>query len=300
MTSESLLEQPRLSVVASTADAELVALQDKITHKAVVGSRADLEDLFCRLLASAGKNMRAKTLDLIGCSTPGSCLLSLGSFAIDGANPIVCSYFRELAENDVLPRLGVNAVRLLGCLTADTSQGQWTICALSDILGLEVYGTKNLIHANHFGASGFSDEHSYFLSHSSDLRRSPPTSQPLLFGEPDRRVLDLDSLPARPLAELATTMWPRRFASREAAGEILALIQRKSGRSMPGLLATPSCELALPSATAGAYYVAHVLLDGSLVRIYPNSLLQNSVCYAVHEPRELAALVEALPQTPTI
>src|SRR5215813_2249948 len=108
----SLLARPRLSVITRHADYELARIQNTIEGAALVDGRADLEQLFSSLLVVGTGT--PKTLDLIGHSAK-DCLLQLGDWVIDASRPSVTAYFRGLADNDVLPRLGVHAVRLLGC-----------------------------------------------------------------------------------------------------------------------------------------------------------------------------------------
>lgn len=297
MNLEVLLDQPHLSLISAPADAELARIGATIAHPAPIASRAELEELFGKLLAARRRSEQPKTLDLIGHSAPGSCLLTLGTWRIDASNPVVSSYFRELADHEVLPRLGVHAVRLIGSLTADTPVGQYTICTLSEILGLEVYGAKNVIYATHFREAGFADDRSYFLSRASDLRREPPSSQPLIVGDPTPRVLDVDALPAQDIGALAPAAWPRRFATREQAAELLGLVRRGDGRAMPGLLAEPVCELALPGPNPGTFHIAQVVLDGAWIRVYHDGPDQPAVCYSVGAPRELLALVDQLPSS---
>ena len=297
MTTEAALDRPHLSLLSVPDDPELARVADAIGDAMPVGSRAELEEVFGRLLAARRKQEVPKTLDLIGHSTPSSHLVALGAWQIDARNPVVVSYFRELADHDVLPRLGVYAVRLIGSFTADTPEAQFTVCTLSEILGLEVFGTKNVIFASHFGAGGFTDDRGYYLARASDLRREPPSAQPLIAGEPAARDLDLDALPAQPLG-LGAGRWTRRFASQTATGPILGLVRRHEGRAMPGLLAAPVCELALPGGTPGQYRLAHVLLDGSWLRVYHEGPDAPGACYPVAQPRELLEMVDALPETP--
>src|SRR5262249_1003229 len=143
MTAASLLDQHHLSVISNAPDSDLDRIRDTIVHKAVVGGRDDLEMLLCQLLAQPCGAETPKTLDLIAQTATDASLLVLGSWLVDLSSRVVSSYFRELVEHNVMPRLGIHAVRLLGSLTADARIGQWTICALSDLLGVEVYGTRN-------------------------------------------------------------------------------------------------------------------------------------------------------------
>ncbi len=297
MNLDAVLDQPHLSIIASTPDVELAAIRATVTRHLPVSGRAELEELFGRLLDVAPRQrVTPKTLDLIGHARAGTSLLALGSWTIDIESTIVRSFFRELAEHDVLPRLGIHALRLIGSLTADTQEGQHTICELSEVLGMEVYGAKNLVYAAHFGAAGFLEDHGMVLSRSSDLRRTPPTSQPLLTGTRSQRVLDLDALQAVSLDALGNAPWPRRFATRDVGGELLKVVRRNDGRTMPGLLTAPTCEVVLPSVAPQTFHVAQVLLDGALMRVYPEGPTAPGVCYSVAQPRELVQLVEALPQ----
>jgi hypothetical protein len=66
---------------------------------------------------------------------------------------------------------------------------------------------------------------------------------------------------------------------------------------MPGLLVQPSCELALPSSKPDWYHLVQVLLDGELVRVYPDGTDRPGVVYPVDDPRALRALVAHLPVT---
>jgi hypothetical protein len=298
MRHSSLLAQLHLSVITADADAELARIQERIEHRALVGGRDDLEALLGSLLdAGAGAAPPAgRTLDLIGHATPDQSLLALGAWVIDAARPAVRAFFRELAELEVLPRLGVEAVRLLGCQTADTAQGRATICALADILGVEVLGTRQLLYSAHYDAGGFRGDAEHALVSSRDLARGPDGAPPRARSgaPPYPRLLDVDALPASPLASHPPP-WPRRIATPEAARDILRLIRRAAGAEMPGLLAQPICEIALPSPRPGWYHVAQVLLDGGFVRVYPDGTALPGVLYPVDDPLALRAILAHLP-----
>src|SRR5262245_63720666 len=106
MDVRSLLSQSHLSVITRHADYELARIQDIIEHKVLVDGRADLEEVFGHLLAAVADEPTPKTLDLIGHSTPGQSLLMLGDWVLDAAKPTVTAFFRELADQEVLTRLG--------------------------------------------------------------------------------------------------------------------------------------------------------------------------------------------------
>jgi hypothetical protein len=88
---------------------------------------------------------------------------------IDAAHPPTTAFFRALAEREILPRLGVQEMRLLGCGTAETARGRATIAALADVLGLEVHGTTGAVLAANYDASGFQDRYRFLLCGSSEL-----------------------------------------------------------------------------------------------------------------------------------
>src|SRR5689334_8226105 len=169
MPHSALLAQPHLSVIADDADPELARIQELLEHKVVAAGRVELEELLGDLLGAAAPPT-PKTLDLIGHSTPDRSLLALGAWVIDAARPQVRAFFRELAELEVLPRLGIHAVRLLGCQTAETAAGRATICKLSEILGAPVLGTRQMLSSAHYDARGLRAESAHALVSSDELR----------------------------------------------------------------------------------------------------------------------------------
>jgi hypothetical protein len=301
MNSAALLGQPRLSVITRDADSELARIQDLIEHKALVTGRADLEVLLGALLQAeaepdpdAPEPRPHRTLDLIGHSTADKGLLALGDWVIDGTRPSVLAFFRELADLEVLPRLKVAAVRLLGCQTAESREARATICKLAEILGVDVLGTRQLLYTAHYDERGFRGDAEHVLLSSHELRGELTEVGPA--GQLARypRLLDVDALPASPLADRPPA-WPLRLAGAEAARELLQLVRRTAGAAMPGLLAQPSCEIALPSAYPGWYHAMQVLLDGELVRVYPDGEHRPGVVYPVDDPRALRCVIAQLP-----
>jgi len=288
-----LLAQPHLAVVTRAADSELARIVTQLEHKVLVDGRSDIERMFGELLA-LDVPPTPKTLDLIGHSTAGKSLLMIGDFIIDAAKPTVTAFFRELAEQNVLSRLGINALRLLGCLTADTGHARWTICTLADILGIEVYGTRDLIFAAHYDANGFLPERRYLLVSATELKSDGVEPTPLSRGTPYERVLDLDALPTSPLV-IEDVPWPLRVASQEHARAFLRLVRRRDGATMPGLLTSPRCEIALPSGQPDNYHRVQVLLDGEFVRVYPDGADAPGIVYPVDDPYALKCLVDNMP-----
>jgi hypothetical protein len=293
MSLSTLLAQPRLTVMTAQVDSELARIRDVLEHRVLVEGRCELEVLFGQLLAASGSHAATpKTLDLVGHSVPGTSALQLGNWVIDVARPGVTAFFRELAEHDVLPRLGIYAVRLLGCRTAETAQGRRTIRALSEILGLEVYGTTGLLFANHYDDAGFDPAWRFLLIGASDLRREAATH--INVDTPaSGRTLDVDSLPATAIEGVQP--WPCHLVEPTVGRSLLRLVRRNEGALMPGLLAMPRCELLIPSEAANKFRRIQLVLDGDFVRVYPDGETKPSILYPVTDPQMLRALVDKLP-----
>jgi hypothetical protein len=130
------------------------------------GSLAELRDVLeCRL----DEVVSPATLDLIGHSTRDHHLLRLGATPIDMLDRAVARFFRSLADADLLPRLQISAVRLLGCETAVTDSGQRTLRMLSQTLRLPVYGTQKPLYKSHSNALGFNCVFAHILVEASAL-----------------------------------------------------------------------------------------------------------------------------------
>ena len=272
-----------LSFISGSDDDELRDIEATIAGGVVVDGRADIEAALCRLLA-AGAPSAPRTLDLIGHSTAGTSLLVMGDWVIDATSPTVTAFFRELAEQNVVARLGLQAVRLLGCETAVTEHGRWTICALADLLGVDVVGTTAPVLASYYEPAGFSHDRRYLLASATELRARGALIRPQASSRSRSHVLDIDRLPAVPLGE--PRPWPVHVVSTEQARELLGLIQRNDG-APAALEAVPQCELALPSPDRDRYYRIEVLMDGELVRV------ESGIVYPVADPVAFRALVTA-------
>jgi len=308
MRERSLLTRPRLTIVSGEPDFELRRIAHTVTDSVMVDGRMELEELLSDLLIEAARcpEVVPKTLDLIGHTRTNASLLALGQWIIDAANPTTTAFFRELADHDVLPRLGVYALRLLGCNSAGSAQARATIRKLGELLGLEVYGTKQLLHDAHYGTAGFRDCWSFLLVAASELRDEAQISETAELAErehahvavePYARVLDVDGLPAVALGPSAI---PRRIATTQAASEILQLVRRHEGAVMPGLHTVPSVELALPAAAMGEYYVAHVVLGGEFLRFYPDGMTASGIVFPVEDADALGQIIATLLPDPYV
>lgn len=287
----NLLSQAHLSILAQPTDGELRCIANIVEHCIIVDGRSELERALGSLLAH-GVPPTAKTLDLIGHSTPGPSLLSLGEWVIDIANPTVSAYFRELADHDVFGRLGITALRLLGCRTAETSAARATIVGLAELLGIDVYGTRGILFASHYTARGFSDDHRYLLVSNHELVAEQVLPEARFETWP--QVLDIDTLPSS--SEIAPTgPWPHRVVSEADMAKVLRHVRRHDGALMPGLLAAPQCELVFPGHSPGTFRRAQVVLDGEFVRFYPRGDREPGILFAVDDPHSMLALVGSLP-----
>lgn len=297
----ALLARPHLTVVSGEPDFDLRQIARIIAGSEIVDGRGELEDLLGRLDAERERAaaVTPKTLDLIGHTRSRASLVTLGGWMIDASNPATATVFRGLADREVLPRLGVHALRLLGCSSAGTAQGRATICTLADLLGIEVYGSRELMSPGHYDAGGFRDCWSFLLVSASELRRDSSGGGMVLATHPHPRVLDLDALPAITLGSRAAAC-SRRIASAQAAHQILQLVRRLEGAPMPGLAATPTCELALPSAMPGAYHIAHVLFDGAFLQVYPDGMAACGIGFPIEDAGALCRIIATLEPGPEL
>lgn len=92
---------------------------------------------------------------------------------VDPSQPGVRQLFEEMAQDDILPSLGIDELRLLGCETAMSSEGQAAIRALTDILGIRVVGTTKPVYAAYFCATGLQARYEAMLCDADNLPDLP-------------------------------------------------------------------------------------------------------------------------------
>jgi hypothetical protein len=278
-----------ISIATRTTDPELVRIHQALANPILVDGRADLEVVLGGLLRAPATE---RTLDLIGHSTPNKSLLILGDWVIDAGSSTVTAFFRELAEQQVLARLGVTALRLLGCNTAQTGQGKATLRVLSEILGLPVYGTTEPIFVTHYAADGFRADFAHHLVEAAQVGHHEPTPTRKQINAGTVQLLDIDALPASS-STAPSGEWTHRMATEKQLGEILRHVRRNEGAEMPGLLSQPVCELIFPIATA-LYGRMQIVLDGQFVRVYPRTRGPGFV-YPVSDVRAVLGAIAELP-----
>lgn len=285
----ALLAGPRLSMISAEPDRELDAIAAAIRPSLRIASLDQLAGVLDRLAAvCAPATASPRTLDLIG-HTAVSGHLQLGCSTIDAARAEVVAVFGGLAERAVLSRLGVGALRVLGCHTAAPGPAAATLDRLAELLGIEVLGASQLLYRAHYDEHGFRDAWRFLLV---PARAAPVPA--VLRAVQGPRALDLDALPVRPPGAGVASV---RLAAAGVVRQVLALIRRDAGAHL-AMAATPLCGLALASARPGAYHVADVLLDGAFLRFYPDDTGAAGVVYPVADAARLRQILDGLPELP--
>lgn len=300
MDARALLAGASVSVVSGEPDVDLTRIAQTIGTAVIASGRAGLEAALGDLAGLAKRLPSARrTLDLIGHTRTSDSLLSLGDWLIDGDDAETIAVFRRLADG-ALPRLGIHAVRLLGCHSATSARGRATIGRLAGVLGLDVMGATQLLHAGYYRAGGFDDRWDFLLVSAGELHTAPLRAICAVPGDGAHvpytghvgpRVLDVDALPAVGL-DAHTAPCPRYVATEHTAQQILTLVRCREGAPMPGVAASPSLEIALPSREPGAYHIAHVVL-GAFLRFYPDGMTGTALVFPIADADALHRLVNA-------
>jgi hypothetical protein len=189
-------------------------------------------------------------------------------------------------SKQVFQQLNITQLRLLGCITAWTSEGRKTIATLADKLGIVVYGTKALLAKCNFNTRGFIEGQDVLVSSDEIVNNwMPPAGDPPL-PPCQSPVLGLDfnrvpAFPEKTLAHLPGVKWPRIELGSPLDtldpffSEIYAAVGDGERQSLPGLLTLPTLEYWIPSSTPQEYHLMHVLFDWRMLAVYAPRLLQD-------------------------
>ncbi len=288
----TVLRDPHLNVSASPADGEVARVLDIVTNESPVDRLETLQRLLEELAACPeASQLESRTLDLIGHSDERR-LLHLGRSVLDLRQAAVRQVFEQIATDGLLSALRITELRLLGCETALSSEGQTAIRTLTELLGIRVLGTSMLVYAAYFGDKGFKPRYAGMLV---DAGKLPPAlgeraawpQDPL---PPPAPPFDLERIQSWSIDELPRVAWPRirRAVSGPGAEDVAPLadlIEQGDGRVMPHLLAQPRCELLMVSGGDRVRRI-EVLLDFELIRIRLADPADSAV-YRVRDPRAL-------------
>lgn len=298
------LRDPHLNVAAHPPDGEVARMVDIIANEEPVDRLESLVRVLEELVACPEplRVERTRTLDLIAHSDQAR-LLHLGKSVVDVRQDSVRQLFEAMAADEVLQRLNVTEVRLLGCETAMSVEGQLAIRTLTEILGIPVLGTTKLLYAAYFDEQGLKSRYEPVLRDAATLpelteERTRWPQDPL---PPPAPPFELESIQTFSIDELPMVDWPRvrRLVgpSRGPTGDadikpLLDLIKPGDGRVMPHLLAQPRCELLVMSGGDRVRRI-EILLDFELVRIHAADGPGIAV-YRVRNARELEKWIESL------
>jgi hypothetical protein len=272
----------RISVSHTSPDTPVQQVLDKIDCELlVVGALGD-DGVQGVLTALAGRCPAPSPfcLDLIAHARRG--VLHLGDWSVDGS--ATTTALHSACTGD-LRRLALVGIRLLGCNTAVTRDGQAAIRSLHEIFAVPVLGTKVPISARDFDGAGFRAE--AILTDQDNL---PPTSGPTLqsagewLGRFERlQGQTLQSILPRLRRESLSDVirdwartrvqlrWPIRQLTRAQLDAVFGHVLPELVRA-PGLLALPDLELVVPVTNdfgSPRYHRVTVLLDGYWLRVYP-------------------------------
>jgi hypothetical protein len=159
---------PSLNIVSPDVEELFFGPIARCTDLHRASSLADLRDVLELRLDGPASPI---TLDLIGHSTRDHHLLRMGDTPIDMLNTVVARFFRSIADDQVLSKLEVIAVRLLGCETAVTPAGQRTLRLLARTLGVPVFGAIKPLMKSHYDKLGFNPAFANVLIEASELVR---------------------------------------------------------------------------------------------------------------------------------
>lgn len=273
----------RVNVSHTGPDATIQQVLDKIDREFLVTDAlgADgMEGLIAELTRGPSLSV-PYSLDLIAHARRG--VLHLGGWTVDHNETTVALH---RACSGQLAHLA--AIRLLGCNTAITKEGQAAIRRLHEIFRVPVYGSKVPLAAGEFDRAGFCAD-----AILTDQNHLPPPSSPTLQSA-GQWLGRFERLSGQKLSNIVPRLrreslsdvvhdwtrarpqlrWPIRQLTAAQLDAVLMHASPELARA-PGLLALPDLELVVPiSGGFGSprYHRITVLLDGYWLRLYPRDL----------------------------
>lgn len=292
----------RVSVSHTSPDTTVQQVLDRIDHEVLVVDALGADGVQGVISSLARRPTRAPfSLDLIGHARRG--ILQLGDWPVDGN--AIGRALRQACAGE-LAELALIKIRLLGCNTALTFDGQAAMRRLHAVFGVSVEGTKVPISALQFDGGGFLAD-----AVLTDQDHLPPPVRPTLqaaeqwLGQfeplPGQTIQNLvDRLRRESLSDAARDWtrtrpqlrWPIRQLTRAQLDGVLAHALPRPVFA-PGLLALPELELVCPIADgfgAPRYHRVTVLMDGYWLRVYPRDHAEGVVLATEATPELTQAL----------
>lgn len=272
----------RVNISHTSPDATVQQVLDQVNHEHLVVDALGehgVQGVIGRL-ARRSPAPAPFSLDLIAHARRG--VLHLGDWSVDGNGTTAALHG---ACRDELAGLALAEIRLLGCNTAITSEGQIAIRSLHRLFGVPVLGSKVPISARDFDGAGFRAE-----AVLTDQDNLPAPSGPTL-QRAGEWFVRFEQLPGQTLQSIlprlrreelsdvlrdwtrtrAQLRWPIRQLTHAQLDAVLVHAMPELRRA-PGLLALPELELVVPldgGFGAPRYHRVTVLLEGHWLRLYP-------------------------------
>ena len=253
-----------LNVSGNDAWGELAVIQDVVRGGGRLALVDDADGLLAllRQLAACRPPRARRRLDLIG-HTNSAGLLILGTSVLDfamepAAREARPEYraFATIAREGLLRRLGVDAVRLIGCRSAGSAAARETMQVLESLLRVDVRGVCDLVTATEFDAHGFNGVTVAAASPACPTFKFPDGDVKFA---PDQLSYERPSRAPR-VIQLADLEYAMRVVE--------AAIGEHRGARMSGLLAQPIAQVVLGKRRPWPSF--EILLGLELIRTFPD------------------------------
>jgi hypothetical protein len=297
-------QRSRINVPSNEKDAELLYIREKFEpNELPAGSLDELKKKLSTLIGPV------PVVDLICHSTASDHYLRLNRWVVRWDDQTVSDYFNGEGKAR-FRELDVKWLRLIGCGTATTKRGWETIRQIASALGIEVFGTTELVYAGDFDGSGYVGVQ---LVGSGDraFRPSPArapagtvSAKPRLAlpraARVDNAAFDLSGLQPMPANAFRAGARAKAHGLRVEVpdhwrDELPRLVRCSPAWELPGLLTTPLMELFVPSRSDGSSMSkVEILFQHELVRVHVRGR-RHPLVYRVKNPARLASAVASAP-----